>query len=312
MKRIKGLLSEEKGQSLVLVAIFMVVLIGFAGLAIDGGRLYIAKSQLQKAVDAGALAGADIMVDGVNASGVFNHTDSETEAKVMAVKNYNSNMPYEVSFPEDNIIKVYGKENVPLLLMPVLGMADTTLVVAEARAEVGRLKRVVKNTIIPIGIHINDGFELTFGEVWNLTESPGDGSKGNFNLLDFSTLPGVTGGENGSQGVAYYINNGSPVPIEAGTTTVYPQTGDPINSNAIKTAITALEGQIVYVPIVSEFSQGSSDPVTITGFAAFRIDDFYKDRSVHTIKATFIKTVLPGEIGTVVEEYGTYASQLIY
>jgi Flp pilus assembly protein TadG len=55
----KKFLSEQIGQSLVLTAIFLAVLIGFAGLTIDGGRLYLAKSQLQKAVDAGVLAGAD-------------------------------------------------------------------------------------------------------------------------------------------------------------------------------------------------------------------------------------------------------------
>lgn len=311
MRRIKRLLSEENGQSLVLVAIFMVVLIGFAGLAIDGGRLYIAKSELQKAVDAGALAGADVMVDGVTATGVYNHTDSQAQAEVIAARNYDSNLPYEVSFPEENIIKVYGKENVPLMLMPVMGMDNTTLVTAEARAKVGRLSRVERNTVIPIGVYIEDAEELEFGDPWNLTNTPGDGSQGNFNLLDFSTLDGVENGENGSQGVGYYLENGSPVPIEKGHT-IYPQTGVPISSAAIKSAIEDLEGQIVYVPIVSEFGTGSNDPVTVLGFAAFRIENFYKEGNVFTIQATFIQTVLPGNIGTVVEEYGTYASQLIF
>ncbi|MEH7352854.1 Tad domain-containing protein [Neobacillus drentensis] len=47
---------------MVLFTIFIITLFRFAGLAIDGGRLYIAKSELQKAVDAGALAGARILI----------------------------------------------------------------------------------------------------------------------------------------------------------------------------------------------------------------------------------------------------------
>jgi len=47
---------REEGQALALTAVALVVLIGFAGLAIDIGRLYVAQRQLQQAVDAAALA----------------------------------------------------------------------------------------------------------------------------------------------------------------------------------------------------------------------------------------------------------------
>ncbi len=42
----------------VFIALAMVVLIGFLGLAVDVGHLYIVKGELQHAADAGALAGA--------------------------------------------------------------------------------------------------------------------------------------------------------------------------------------------------------------------------------------------------------------
>ena len=51
-------LKDESGATVVIVALFMVVLLGFAALAIDGGRLYLEKSELQKALDAAVLAGA--------------------------------------------------------------------------------------------------------------------------------------------------------------------------------------------------------------------------------------------------------------
>jgi hypothetical protein len=50
--------SRERGQILPMVALMGVVLIAMVGLAIDVGRIMVAKAQLSRAVDAAALAGA--------------------------------------------------------------------------------------------------------------------------------------------------------------------------------------------------------------------------------------------------------------
>jgi hypothetical protein len=47
----------EKGQSIIILALAVVVLLGFVGIAIDVGRLYGTRIQLSRAVDAAALAG---------------------------------------------------------------------------------------------------------------------------------------------------------------------------------------------------------------------------------------------------------------
>jgi Flp pilus assembly protein TadG len=66
--------SDEKGVSLVFVALAMVVLLGMAALAIDVGMLFTAKGQAQNAADSGALAGAGALLlspaDAVNATTV--------------------------------------------------------------------------------------------------------------------------------------------------------------------------------------------------------------------------------------------------
>jgi len=49
---------SERGQALILLAISLVVLLGFTALAIDGSLLYSDRRQLQTAADAAALAGA--------------------------------------------------------------------------------------------------------------------------------------------------------------------------------------------------------------------------------------------------------------
>ena len=58
-------LTNEKGVTIVLVAILMVVLVMFVAIAVDLGHLYVARNELQNAADAGALAGARMLyIDG--------------------------------------------------------------------------------------------------------------------------------------------------------------------------------------------------------------------------------------------------------
>ena len=49
---------NERGQAIVILALAMIVLLLFAGLAIDGGNAYVERRRSQNAADAAALAGA--------------------------------------------------------------------------------------------------------------------------------------------------------------------------------------------------------------------------------------------------------------
>ncbi|HEX6351269.1 MAG TPA: pilus assembly protein TadG-related protein [Candidatus Dormibacteraeota bacterium] len=59
---------SQSGQAIVLVAVCLVVLFGFLGLAIDGGRAYLDRRELQAAVDAAALAAANDYMNSSNLS----------------------------------------------------------------------------------------------------------------------------------------------------------------------------------------------------------------------------------------------------
>src|SRR5258708_16419228 len=50
---------HQSGQAIVLIALLMLVLMGMLGLAIDSGRAYVDRRNLQAAVDAAALAAGD-------------------------------------------------------------------------------------------------------------------------------------------------------------------------------------------------------------------------------------------------------------
>src|SRR5437764_7775062 len=51
--------SQQSGQAIVLIALTLLVLFGMLGLAIDGGRAYSDRRELQNAVDAAVLGGGD-------------------------------------------------------------------------------------------------------------------------------------------------------------------------------------------------------------------------------------------------------------
>ncbi len=49
--------TNQRGVTVVLVAVLMVVFLGLAALAVDISHLYVVRNELQNAADAGALAG---------------------------------------------------------------------------------------------------------------------------------------------------------------------------------------------------------------------------------------------------------------
>jgi len=70
MKKLMKVVKNEDGQVLVMTSILLVVLLGFAALTIDLGRVYITKTKLQNVADAAALAGAQDLP--------FSSTDTRT------------------------------------------------------------------------------------------------------------------------------------------------------------------------------------------------------------------------------------------
>ena len=53
----------NRGQVLMLVALMLVVLVGFAALAIDMAYMFSVRHELQRCADSGALAGASWFID---------------------------------------------------------------------------------------------------------------------------------------------------------------------------------------------------------------------------------------------------------
>jgi Flp pilus assembly protein TadG len=89
-------LVNQKGATLVLVAICLVVLIGFAAIAVDLAYLYIVKGELQNAADSGALAGAQVLYNNAG-------TSVNAGANVVALNYVNLNYSEQASVQAQSV-----------------------------------------------------------------------------------------------------------------------------------------------------------------------------------------------------------------
>jgi Flp pilus assembly protein TadG len=116
-----------------MVALSLVILLGAAGLALDGGLAYLVKARLNAAVDSAALAGARAVTDGANQAAQI------ASAQAAATTYFAANIPssYMLSKPKllsTNVtfsggmatIDVTAEAPMPVSLMQVMGFTGLT------------------------------------------------------------------------------------------------------------------------------------------------------------------------------------------
>ena len=101
---------EDRGQIIVMLAVGLLILILFVGLAVDGGMAYITKAKLSKAVDAACLTGMKALPQGQDTA--------TTLATHIFNANYGPNPPIPtITFPTDGYgdqqVSVTASANVP-------------------------------------------------------------------------------------------------------------------------------------------------------------------------------------------------------
>jgi hypothetical protein len=134
---------RNKGQVLVLVALCLFVLLGFAALGIDVGYMYSVRHELQRSADAGALAGASAFREtGRDSTDGTTRTLAEDRARDYATRDIVIRSPLDnsevsVSFPTDNnLMRIRVDVNRPasLFFARILGR-DNAAISAYAVAE---------------------------------------------------------------------------------------------------------------------------------------------------------------------------------
>jgi hypothetical protein len=131
---------DTRGNTLAIMAAAMVPLMGFTGSAIDMARMYVVKTRLQQACDAGVLAGRKAMTD--TQVGTQLDTTAKAQADTFFANNFQTGWynTKTVSFTpiksidgDDstvaNAVRGEAKATVPMAVMGFFGMPDRELIV---------------------------------------------------------------------------------------------------------------------------------------------------------------------------------------
>jgi hypothetical protein len=171
----------NRGQVLVIFALLLLVLLGFAALAIDVGHMYSVRHELQRSADSGALAGASAFTEGGwdnNDPANPTMAAADQRAREYASKDVVSTAPLnpaaEVAVHFDrgiDRVRVVASRNVPLFFARVLGM-DNYVISAQAVAEASVAESGVQ-CLKPWGIPVpwNDFFLHTLDAKGNPTDN---------------------------------------------------------------------------------------------------------------------------------------------
>ncbi|MGE5422130.1 MAG: pilus assembly protein TadG-related protein, partial [Ignavibacteriales bacterium] len=121
MRKLRSIVSNERGTSVVLVALLSTALIGMSALVVDVGRMYHTYSQMRVACDAAALAGANQLPDmsaAYDFALTYARANGLTSSEVTITPNYNG---------DDKKIEVRCARPITFILAPILGFNNKTL-----------------------------------------------------------------------------------------------------------------------------------------------------------------------------------------
>ena len=222
----------ERGSILIWVALFMVVMLAFVALGVDGAKLLATRTQLQNAADAGALAGASAVnpttgvIDQARATSLAQATAASNKAFIGGVRPV---LDAVVTFPTATQCRVdvtrSGGTAIVTHIAQVVGVNSLS---ANATATAGLERPECVSGVVPLGVgNASVPFEYVKGQEYTLVEGIGTG---NYQYLDFSGFPceeGPCGGSSGASDLACQIKYGfgccfpigQDVPVKTGVNT---------------------------------------------------------------------------------------------
>jgi Flp pilus assembly protein TadG len=304
----RNFVQETHGSVLVLMAILMAVLLGFCGLAIDVGHYTLVKNELQKAADAGALAGvralfpADMKtatypvipdcstaVTVATRAAHWNNTDNaqtvvadiQTGHWDPVARTFGAGCSYnDADFT--NAVKVTThREDTPLFLMQVLGAVPKTIQATSIAAQ------------LPVGgLKPGIGFPITVGRKYHqigdlkIYMNDDNSDTGSW----FTPSPPCSAAK-----LKGLISNSGSMPALACGDTIYLQNGVDNSVMNLINNLYAGKNITVYIPVVDVVKFNQSTP--ITGFCGFTIIKCDKDGGKHYVEGIAQAiTECPGDV----------------
>jgi len=177
------------GQSLVVLSVALLVLVGMAAISIEVGRVARIKGWLVNVCDCAAIAGASCLPNATLATQEAERISDENGVDIKTI-----------SFPASNQIKVVGRENFAYMLAGIWGFT-TTQVTAQSVAERAGVVTSISRGVLPLGISTGAYDQSSSVTLSFLTGGP----LGSFNFVslawnDSSSATYINNLENGYDG----------------------------------------------------------------------------------------------------------------
>ena len=305
--------TDELGQVVVFLVVFVTALLGAAAFTIDAGSWYQTHQHLQADADASALAGAAYISSNGASAG----------ANAEFTKNKWSGESASITFPAYDTIKVTTSYNAPSFFARLFGKASAQLS-ATATAKIqamGSVRHHVSPYVVTEASY-NNGLGNT---LFNCDAS------GNCGTVDLPTADNTSGGSCSgnvytgiSQNVLAAITDQEDVGVVALGGCLSPKTG---NAQPSGNAVNQLAGsmaqdlknlgngqyeilpqswddaqglppRLIFVPIVPAFSTGTNANMTVSGFAWFYITGATGNGNGLRINGQYVSVTIPDLGGT--------------
>lgn len=268
----------ERGQAAVLSVLWMVVLLGLAGLVIDVGAWVQSQRHLQARADASALAGAQSLPDDTSSAGGL--------AQLYATKNGYSLPTSDISISSvsapNDAITVNVNTDAPTYFAKLFGLS-TVPVKATATAQSNLLGSA--KYVAPIGVNIKH--PMLSGSGCPCFNTPTTlplgktGAPGAFALVDLDAKGGT-----GSSDLANWILNGYPDYLDLGD--YFSNTGAKWDSSNIDAALSARIGTVLMFPVYDTLTgTGVNALYHVISWVGFHIDSFTASGSSGSITGEF-------------------------
>jgi Flp pilus assembly protein TadG len=277
--------NRERGQALVLATLFMTVLLGFAALVIDVGRMSSERRHLQNSADAAALAGAFQLPD----DSIMARSDALTWAQKnnLTSDEVSERFVYSIDEPNDTI-RVTVQRTVNYTFGRVLNLTNQTLTAtATARLWVANGFDVDNPRLFPYAVwggnqprNIDIGTRITFransyGGA-NVQAIPGHSSCNPYNNCNWS----VTG--NNWKGFYHWHSGFTTIYISSSPYDVDSQGGNSIGNEPVGDLLQYQQsGTPIILPVISRASgNGQTINFTIIAFVCVQLDQYELNPSI--------------------------------
>lgn len=316
---------RERGILIIWMAVFMLLLIGFASLAVDMAKLMTTRTQLQNAADAAALAGVSaldpelgqVVQDSAIVRAQF--TASQHKAFVLGPEAIVL-LAEDVTFPDPLRVRVTVRRrddtggSMVTHFARVIGVNDIELsATAVAKADTTPQPCEGLLPMAPVEPPNAGWFDPSCDSTYTLKVGAGQGQQGNYELLDYPSCDeGPCAGTEGGSAIRCIAEHGYGCCLDEGVEFTLTEPGNKVgpfrqgmqarwDADTDQRPGICFEqyagngNRILPVPIVESFDVNGKKHVRILKFSAFFIK--FRPPGDATLSGQFINAVIPGGPG---------------